>query len=61
MSAEVFVVRLDGLAAELPPGSAVALYERGGGHDSTGRPELAVPLDRAALEAGLSDRGVARP
>jgi len=54
MSAEVFVVRLDGLAAELPPGSAVALYERGGGHDSTGRPELAVPLYRAALEAGLS-------
>lgn len=54
MSAEVFLARLDGLAAELPPGSAVALYERGGGYDSTGHPELAVPLYRAALDAGLA-------
>lgn len=54
MGAEAFVTRLDGLAAELPAGSAVALFERGGGHDSTGHPDLAVPLYRAALAAGLS-------
>ena len=54
MTAEAFVARLDGLAAELPAGSAVALYERGGGYDSTGRPELAIPLYRSALDAGLS-------
>ena len=53
-SAEAFVARLDGLAAELPAGSAVALYERGGGQDSTGRTDLAVPLYQAALDAGLS-------
>lgn len=51
MPAEAFVTRLDELAAELPLGSAVALYERGSGQDSTGRPEVAVPLYRAALAA----------
>ena len=54
LTAGAFVARLEGLAAELPAGSAVGLYERGGGHDSTGRTELAVPLYRAALAAGLA-------
>ena len=49
-----FVAQLDVLAAELPPGSAVGLFERGAAQDSTGHPDLAVPLYRAALEAGLS-------
>jgi len=51
---EEFVARLDTLVAELPPGSAVGLFERGAAQDSTGHPDRAVPLYRAALEAGLS-------
>lgn len=54
MAPEAFVSRLESLAAELPAGSAVALCERGGAQDSIGRPELAVPLYRQALAAGLS-------
>ena len=49
-----FVAQIELLVAELPPGSAVGLFERASAHDSTGRPDLAVPLYRAALEAGLS-------
>lgn len=48
-----FVSRMDELAAELPSGSAIALFERGAAHDSTGRPDLAVPLYQAALASGL--------
>lgn len=51
---EAFVAKLDGLVAELPPGSAIGLFERGAAQDSTGHPDLAVPLYQAALEAGLS-------
>ena len=51
---DAFIARLEVLFAELPPGSAIALFERGAGQDSTGRPDLAVPLYEAALEAGLS-------
>jgi hypothetical protein len=50
---EAFVAQLDTLVAELPPGSAIGLFERGAAQDSTGHPELAVPLYRSALEAGL--------
>jgi tetratricopeptide (TPR) repeat protein len=46
-----FLARLDRLAGELP--AAEAAYERGGGYDSTGHPERAVPLYREALELGL--------
>ena len=46
---EEFVARLDGLVAELPPESAIGLFERGAAQDSTGHPDLAVPLYRAAL------------
>ena len=49
-----FVAQLNVLVAELPPGSAIGLFERGAAQDSTGHPELAVPLYRAALEAGLT-------
>ena len=49
-----FVAHIDALAAELPPGSPVASFERASAHDSTGRPDLAVPLYRVALEAGLT-------
>ena len=45
---------IDGLVAELPPGSAIGLFERAGSFDSTGRSDLAVPLYRQALEAGLT-------
>jgi tetratricopeptide (TPR) repeat protein len=47
------VARIDELAAELPDGSPVAAFERAGSFDSTGRPELAVPLYREALDLGL--------
>ncbi len=49
-----FVARVEAMAAELPTGSAVAIFERGCAQDSTGHPELAVPLYRAAIEAGLN-------
>src|SRR5579864_319476 len=49
-----FVGRIDALAAELPPGSAIGLFERGSAFDSTGQPDRAVPLYAAALEAGLA-------
>ena len=51
---DAFIARLEVLLAELPPGSAIALFERGAAQDSTGDPDLAVPSYEAALEAGLS-------
>ncbi|MDQ6942126.1 MAG: tetratricopeptide repeat protein [Candidatus Eremiobacteraeota bacterium] len=48
-----FVKLIDGLVAELPPGSAVGLFERGAALDSTGHSDLAIPLYKAALDAGL--------
>ena len=52
---EDFVARVDSLVAELPQGSAVGLYERASALDSTGHSDRAVPLYRAALDAGLGD------
>lgn len=49
-----FLALIDDLAAELPPDSATAPFERAAARDSTGRPDLAVPLYRQALERGLS-------
>jgi hypothetical protein len=49
-----FVEEIDLLVAELPSGSAIGLFERASAQDSTGHPDLAVPLYRAALKAGLS-------
>jgi hypothetical protein len=51
---EEFVARLDTLVSDLPLDSAIGLFERGSAQDSTGHPDLAVPLYRAALETGLS-------
>ena len=51
---EEFVARIDALVTELAPGDAIGLFERGAARDSTGHPELAVPLYQAALEAGLA-------
>ena len=48
-----FVSRIDGLASELPVGSAVGLFERACAQDSTGHSDRAVPLYEAALAAGL--------
>jgi tetratricopeptide (TPR) repeat protein len=50
---DAFVALVDAHAATLPPGDAIGLFERGGARDSMGYPELAIPLYRAALNAGL--------
>lgn len=50
---EPFVERIDGLAAELPAGSAIADFERACARDSTGHADSAMPLYLAALETGL--------
>lgn len=49
-----FRALIDGLAAELPSGSAVADFERACAHDSTGHSDQAVPLYRRALDTGLT-------
>jgi len=48
-----FVAAIEELIGELPPGSAIGLFERAGAFDSTGHPDRAVPLYRAALDTGL--------
>ncbi len=48
------VARMEALVAELPPGNAIGLFERGSAFDSTGHPDRAVALYSAALEAGLA-------
>jgi len=53
LDAEEFRARIDALAGELPAGDPVGLFERGCANDSTGRPAVAVPLYREALERGL--------
>jgi predicted acetyltransferase len=54
LTPDTFIARLDAVLAELPPGHAIALFERGAAQDSTGHSDLAVPLYRAALAAGLT-------
>jgi hypothetical protein len=49
-----FVALIDGLVAELPHGSAIGFFERAGARDSTGHPDLAAPLYKAALDGGLT-------
>ena len=51
-----FVAQVERLAAELPLQNSVGLFERASAHDSTGRPDVAVPLYRDALNAGLGGR-----
>ena len=45
---------IDGLVAERPPGDPAALFERASALDSTDHCDLAVPLYRQALDAGLT-------
>jgi hypothetical protein len=49
-----FRALIDGLAAELPDGSALADFERACAFDSTGHSDRAVPLYRRALATGLT-------
>lgn len=49
-----FLALIESLAAELPPDSAIAAFERACAYDSTGHPDRAVPLYRKALEIGLT-------
>ncbi|ONI70432.1 hypothetical protein ALI144C_48145 [Actinosynnema sp. ALI-1.44] len=49
-----FRARVEALVGELPPDSPVGAFELACANDSTGRPELAEPLYRQALESGLS-------
>jgi hypothetical protein len=51
---QAFLKQIELLVAELPPESAIGLFERASAQDSTGHPDLAVPLYRAALNGGLS-------
>jgi len=53
--ADEFVAKIDDLVAELPPADAIGLFERGAAQDSTGHPDRAVALYKAALDAGLAD------
>lgn len=48
------MAQIELLAGELPRESAVGLFERASAQDSTGHPDIAVPLYRAALGAGLA-------
>ncbi len=48
-----FIAVVDRLTAELPEGNPIGLFEQAGARDSTGHPDLAVPLYQAALDAGL--------
>jgi hypothetical protein len=49
-----FVALIDAAVADLPPGSAIGLFERAAARDSTGHSDLAAPLYKEALDAGLS-------
>jgi tetratricopeptide (TPR) repeat protein len=49
-----FVAQLELLVAGLPPGDAIGLFERASAQDSTGHPDTAIALYRAALAAGLT-------
>jgi tetratricopeptide (TPR) repeat protein len=48
------VSRIETLAGELPADSGVGFFERACSLDSTGHPDLAVPLYERALDLGLS-------
>ncbi|HEV8651905.1 MAG TPA: tetratricopeptide repeat protein [Actinomycetes bacterium] len=49
-----FLARVEALAAELPSGNAIALFELASANDSTGHAEQAAQLYRQALAAGLT-------
>jgi Tetratrico peptide repeat len=54
LSGEQLRAAIDQLVAELPPDSAVGLFEQASAWDSTGHSDRAVPLYREALERGLT-------
>jgi tetratricopeptide (TPR) repeat protein len=54
VAAPAFVAAVERMAATLPAGDPVGLFERACSHDSTGDPARAVPLYQAALAAGLT-------
>ena len=49
-----FVTTMESLVSERPAADPVGLYELAGSYDSTGRSDLAIPLYREALDAGLA-------
>ncbi|HET9451894.1 MAG TPA: tetratricopeptide repeat protein [Aggregicoccus sp.] len=49
-----FLAGMQALAAERPPGDAIALFELASANDSTGTEAQAAPLYRQALAAGLT-------
>ncbi len=53
-SEENFLSLIETLATELPPDSGIGVFERAASLDSTGHPDLAVPLYRQALDLGLT-------
>ncbi len=48
-----FVSRIAEMASRLPTNHPIGLFERAAAWDSTGHPELAVPLYQQAIDAGL--------
>lgn len=54
LDADAFLSQMTALVGELQPGESVGLFELACAQDSTGHPDLAVPLYRDALERGLS-------
>jgi len=50
---EEVVLAVEALVAELPAGDAVGRFELASAHDYAGHEDRAVPLYRAALDAGL--------
>ncbi len=49
-----FLAAIDELVAQLPPHSAIGLFERACAFDSTGHSDRAVPLYQSALDIGLT-------
>jgi hypothetical protein len=54
VDAKTFIARIEALAAELPAGHAIGLFEQASAQDSTGHETEAEPLYRQALENGLT-------
>jgi hypothetical protein len=52
-SEQEFLEKVAALVADLPPDSALVAFERACAFDSTGHPDLAVPLYRDSLARGL--------
>jgi Tetratrico peptide repeat len=53
LSEAEFLALIEELAAELPAGSGIGLFERASSLDATDHPDVAVPLYQQALDQGL--------